>query len=333
MYIPRPAKLLFQYDDGWNHFIDNNPVDEWQLLCVEKMLACSTCAMGVRRYCCSSPECTHSRFFCQTCKSKACSDCSLKGTEQWIAQQRHILPDCEWQHITLTMPHLLWPFFNNNWHLLNQLFRCATRAMLKHATRLGLEIGIFCALHTYGRQLNQHPHIHLSVTRGGLTQYDTWKQIFFKKKDVEKVWCSAVIRLLRDGYFQLQPNKLPGFGHIRDYPTWCRYLNAQFQRYWKVHFAKKTRGAWHNVKYLGRYLKRPPISASQLKHYSGGTVVHHYYDHHSQQYRRQTLSQEEMIRRYVSHIPALKWSIKIGHRFRVFQYNRSDSLGVNPPLY
>ena len=56
MYIPRPAKLLFQYDDGWNRFIDNNPVDEWQLLCAEKMLACSTCAMGVRRYCCSSPD-------------------------------------------------------------------------------------------------------------------------------------------------------------------------------------------------------------------------------------------------------------------------------------
>ncbi len=58
------------------------------------------------------------------------------------------------------------------------------------------------------------------------------------------------------------------------------------------------------MKYLGRYLKRPPISASQLKHYSGGAVVHHYYDHHSQQHRRQILSQEEMIRRYVSHIPA-----------------------------
>ncbi|HBR7605364.1 TPA: transposase, partial [Klebsiella pneumoniae] len=42
----------------------------------------------------------------------------------------------------------------------------------------------------------------------------------------------------------------------------------------------------------------------QLKHYSGGTVLHHYYDHHSQQHRRQILSQEEMIRRYVSHIPA-----------------------------
>ncbi|ENN8378916.1 transposase [Providencia rettgeri] len=57
------------------------------------------------------------------------------------------------------------------------------------------------------------------------------------------------------------------------------------------------------MKYLGRYLKRPPISASQLKHYSGGTMIHHYYDHHSQQYRRQILSQEEMLQRYVSNIP------------------------------
>ncbi|QBY44670.1 hypothetical protein ArsFIN_32560 [Arsenophonus nasoniae] len=84
MYIPRPAKLLFQYDDGWNLFIENNHVDEWQLLSVEKMLACSTCAMGVRRYCCSSPECSHSRFFVKPVNPKpAC-----------VWPQRHRTVDC-----------------------------------------------------------------------------------------------------------------------------------------------------------------------------------------------------------------------------------------------
>nr|WP_245737354.1 hypothetical protein [Xenorhabdus japonica] len=43
-----------------------------------------------------------------------CSACELKATEQWIAEQQHILPDCDWQHITFTMPHVLWPFFNDN---------------------------------------------------------------------------------------------------------------------------------------------------------------------------------------------------------------------------
>lgn len=57
------------------------------------------------------------------------------------------------------------------------------------------------------------------------------------------------------------------------------------------------------MKYLGRYLKRPPVSAAKLQHYSGGAVVHHYYDHRTQEYRQQTLTQEEMIGRYISHVP------------------------------
>ncbi|KKF35901.1 IS91 family transposase [Erwinia tracheiphila] len=307
MYIPRPAKLLFQHDDGWERFLDKNghQLSDWTKLSVERMLACGTCAMGVRRYCCSSPDCTHSRFLCQSCKSKACSSCGLKGTEQWIAGQQHILPDCDWQHITFTMPHLLWPFFNNNWPLLNDLFRCATRAMLRHARKLGIEVGIFCALHTYGRQLNQHPHIHVSITRGGLdVRHGVWRDLFFKKQQVEVIWRGAVIRLLRDSYDRVNPGKLPNLGHIRDEKQWKRYLQAQYQRHWKVHFAKKTRGAGRSVKYLGRYLKRPPVAASQLRHYRGGSVVHQYYDHNTQQHKRQKLSQEEMLWRYISHIPS-----------------------------
>nr|AMQ11472.1 Mobile element protein [Shigella dysenteriae] len=203
------------------------------------------------------------------------------------------------------MPHLLWPFFNNNWPLLNALFRAATRAILRWARKQGLEVGIFCALHTYGRQLNRHPHIHLSVTRGGLDiKHGVWRDIFFKKHAVEKIWRGAVTRLLRHSYNLINPGSQPGLGHIRDKKQWGRYLEAQYGRRWKVHFAKKTRGAWKSVKYLGRYLKRPPVSAAKLRHYSGGAVVHHYYDHRTHQYRQQTLTQEEMIGRYISHIPA-----------------------------
>ncbi len=33
-------------------------------------------------------------------------------------------------------------------------------------------------------------------------------------------------------------------------------------------------------------------------------VISHYYDHRTQQHRRQVLSQEEMLLRYISHIPS-----------------------------
>nr|WP_083264822.1 transposase zinc-binding domain-containing protein [Candidatus Erwinia dacicola] len=56
MYIPRPAKLLFTIDDGWNRYLEKHgdSVSQWTPLAVERMRACGTCAMGVRRYCCGS---------------------------------------------------------------------------------------------------------------------------------------------------------------------------------------------------------------------------------------------------------------------------------------
>nr|WP_232095042.1 MULTISPECIES: transposase [Serratia] len=107
--------------------------------------------------------------------------------------------------------------------------------MLCWARQQGIEVGTFCALHTYGRQLNQHLHIYVSVTRGGL--------------DI-------------------------------------------------------THSTWRSVKYLGRYLKRAPVAASQLRHYRGGAVVQQYYDHRTQRHKRQKISQEEMLQRYISHILA-----------------------------
>ncbi|MGG8006739.1 transposase [Klebsiella aerogenes] len=95
-----------------------------------------------------------------------------------------------------------------------------------------------------------------------------------------------------------------GLGHIRDKKQWQRYLQAQYGCRWKVHFAKKTRDAWRSVKYQGRYLKRPPVSAAKLRHYCGGAVVHHYYDLRMQQQWQQTLLKEEMNERFISHIPA-----------------------------
>ncbi|MFB9085285.1 transposase [Erwinia tracheiphila] len=91
--------------------------------------------------------------------------------------------------------------------------------------------------------------MHVSVTRGGLdVKHRVWRSLFFKKKAVEEIWRGAVIRLLRDSYARIMPGMLPGLGHIRDERQWRRYLKAQYGRHWKVHFAKKTRGAWHSLK-------------------------------------------------------------------------------------
>ncbi|AXF78827.1 hypothetical protein AV903_16520 [Erwinia tracheiphila] len=67
------------------------------------------------------------------------------------------------------------------------------------------------------------------------------------------MWHSTVIRLLRGSYDRISPGTQPGLGYIRAREQWRRYLKAQYGCYWKVHFTRKTKVAWHSVKYLGRY--------------------------------------------------------------------------------
>ena len=94
----------------------------------------------------------------------------MKATERWIQKQQHVFPECEYQHITFTLPNTLWPIFRHNRWLLNKLFKCAANILLGWAKEKGIDIGIFCALHTYGRKLNWNTHLHLSVTRGGICE-------------------------------------------------------------------------------------------------------------------------------------------------------------------
>ena len=93
---------------------------------------------------------------------------------------------------------------------------------------MGIEIGLFIALHTYGRQLNQHPYIHLSVPHSGLyRKHGVWRSVFYKKKVVERYWRQGVIPLLRQHYASLDL-AAAGYRHIRDYREWCQFLESQY---------------------------------------------------------------------------------------------------------
>ena len=47
MYIPRPAKLLFQIDDGWDRLLINrgHTIPEWTKLVIERIAGPVSCAV------------------------------------------------------------------------------------------------------------------------------------------------------------------------------------------------------------------------------------------------------------------------------------------------
>jgi hypothetical protein len=54
---------------------------------------------------------------------------------------------------------------------------------------------------------------------------------------------------------------------------------------------------------LARYIKRPPIAESKLKHYDGNEVTFKYLDHNTKTYRRFKLTIDQFIARFIQHIP------------------------------
>lgn len=306
-FQPRPLKLLFQTNGVWADLLETCPLRETEVEVITKMLACGTPLSGSKELHCDNPECSHRRLIHQSCKGRGCPSCGKKATDMWIATMMARLPDTPCQHGTFTMPDTLWPVFEANRWLMGHLFALAADNLLYAAEKRGLTIGLFGALHTYGRQFNWNCHIHLSWTTGGINEHGRWKKITFHLPTVRKRWMWNVRQLLLSAWASLRlPQEL---AHIRAFDEWKRFVlsqgkNEQGEDYWHVYFAKPTKNARQTAKYIGRYLKKPPVAGSRLAHYDGGSrITLRFLNHRTGHYEDLSLSQRELILRLIKHIP------------------------------
>ena len=303
MYNPNSINALFTLDKCFHNALKNGLVfRKTELEAVVKVLSCKTHKLGAKAYGCTNSQCSHEKRVCNTCKSKLCTSCGQKATERWITVINSILPDCKYRHITFTMPKEFWIIFQYNRALLNHLFSLSANTLISLAKKRGLTVGIFAALHTYGRQINFNCHIHLSIAEFGLNQQGKLKTFTFKFGLLMKQWRYGVINLLRTHYpILILPPELETEG--TSLQSWNTFLNRNYNSHWNVDIAQNTSHKSHTAKYLGSYVKKPPIAAARLADYTGGDVTFTYLDHRSKRYKDLTLNQTEMMLRILSHVP------------------------------
>ena len=198
------------------------------------------------------------------------------------------------------MPNQFWDIFKRNRWLLKDLFPLAANTLLSLAKARKLTIGIFSALHTYGRKINFNCHIHLSLAEYGIDKNENLKKFSFKFDLLVGQWRYGIINVLRKHYDSLDlPQELGEEG--KNLQSWNAFLNIQYNRYWNVDVAKKTSHKAHTAKYLGSYVKKPPVAASRLAHYHA--VTFRYLGHNTKTNKYLTLTQTEMMLRILSHVP------------------------------
>jgi hypothetical protein len=195
---------------------------------------------------------------------------------------------------------------------------------------LGGQIGFLAILHTWGQNLEYHPHIHCIVAGGALKQDGSWincSQRFFLPVTV-------LSRLFR-GKFLVAINKAFRNGKLRfagklsclaERKCFGRHLSIAANKEWVVYCKSPFGGPEQVLQYLGRYTHRIAISNHRLISFKESKVTFRWKDYRvGGKQKIMSLTSWEFIRRFLMHIVPSRF-VRIRHYGFLANRNRAASL-------
>ncbi len=281
-----------------------------QLKVLRAIRDCRTAALGGHLDQC--PRCGHQAISYNSCRNRHCPKCQTNAREQWVARRYRDLLPVPYSHVVFTLPHDLSSLVLQNKTLLyNLLFRASAETMIEIAAdpkHLGAEIGFLSVLHTWGQNLQHHPHVHCVIPAGGIASaHSRWlpcpNRSFLPVRVLSKVFrgkfADGLNRLFRAG-------KLGFHGTLRglaDPKLFRRFLRQLFSQTWVVYAKKPFGGPAHLLQYLARYTHRVAISNHRLLAFENGNVTFRWKDYaHGNKKRKMTLAADEFLRRFLLHV-------------------------------
>lgn len=213
-------------------------------------------------------RCRHREWYASSCGDRHCPMCLGPRQAEWSQQVCERLPDCPHFHVVFTVPEELHGFFEANYRLAaDELFGAAAETLkLFQKNNWGMDGGFLTVLHTWGRALNWHPHLHVLVGAGGMDRATgRWRQAragyLFPVKPMSKVFGAIMLRRIEllDGNRGV--NWPAGLESIEARRDWRLRLAV---RNWNI-FSRPTLGNTRAVvRYLARYTSRIAISNQRL---------------------------------------------------------------------
>jgi ribosomal protein L32 len=272
--------------------------------------ACRTAALGGHVEACD--QCGHQRMAYNSCRNRHCPKCQATAAAQWMeAREAELLP-VEYYHVVFTLPAVLSPIaLQNSREVYGILFRAAAETLQEVAAdpqHLGAEIGFLAILHTWGQNLEHHPHVHCVVPGGGLAPDGSrWiacqPGFFLPVRVLSRVFRGKFLALLSHAFEQ---GKLSFHGKLRalgDAGEFQRQLTASVQTEWVVYAQPPVGGPEQVLKYLARYTHRVAISNRRLVAMEDDQVQFHWKDYaHGGAQKTMTLKAIEFIRRFLLHV-------------------------------
>src|SRR6195256_1914913 len=122
---------------------------------------CRTAALGGHVERCE--DCAHTRIAYNSCRNRHCPKCQWRAAQAWLeARETELLP-VPYFHVVFTLPAGIGAVaYQNKAKVYGLLFKAAAETLTTIAAdpkHLGAAIGITGILHTWGQNLDHHPHM------------------------------------------------------------------------------------------------------------------------------------------------------------------------------
>ena len=128
-------------------------------------MSCRTPVLGGHVWQCSCHH-HHTHYAYHSCNHRSCPQCGSLDQQKWAAvQEARLLPGVPYFLVTLTVPDSLRGLCKLEPAILYDLLLREAAGALKDLcfTKLGGIPGFTTVLHTWGRQMQHHPHVHVVI--------------------------------------------------------------------------------------------------------------------------------------------------------------------------
>lgn len=306
MSARRLQAILSDHGDGFSG------TDQQQRI-LRVIRQCRTPAAGTHQWQCLDCGETETRY--NSCRNRHCPICQGADQAAWVrAREAELLP-VPYFHVVFTLPHdLLFLRDLAPAAVYGIIMRSSIQALQDLAAdprHLGATLGIMSVLHTWGGDLQDHPHVHHIVTGGGLDDHDRWVHCRVNKKKkkpflldigpLRRRYRGLLLRALRQAY------RNGVFDHgthpaLATSVTFNTLLGRIGKKKWTI-YAKAPFGSPQQVlRYLGRYTHRVALTVRRIIAYDGTTVTVRCKDTRTQRWHNRHFTAPQFIRRFARHI-------------------------------
>lgn len=306
---------------------------------------CRTAALGGHLERCD--QCGHERNAYNSCRDRHCPKCQSLARAQWIQDRQSELLNVPYFHVVFTVPEQMATIAYQNKEVVYGILFQATAETLKiiaaDPQHLGAEIGFFAVLHTWGQNLQVHPHLHCVVPGGGLSpDGQRWvscrPDFFLPVRVLGHLFRRLFLESLQKAF---DSGKLQFFAALESFrqPEAFASLVARMKACeWVVYAKRPFAGPQQVLDYVGRYTHRVAISNNRLLDIENGQVRFQWKDYRDDgKMKTMTLSADEFIRRFLLHVlpngfQRIRYYGLLGNRYRKEKLAQCRRLlGMSPP--